>query len=373
VEHGIARNLVGSGGTLGSQDDDHIGREHLGVVGLAGQEHLAVIRVEGDVLEEPERSPGGSLQLHVDASRADEIEAGEPVDQEAAGRGVGHFSLLTGQHRIESERVGPTLQGLEHRAAEDRRSGRPDRSNRPRQAIGLGRATRAAEEMLLEGFLFGDEQFTAGGFTFNQFLVLDDEPLLFHTGPRRMFPLVREAVAHVVPLERLRFIAFSHVEADECGSLNEWLAAAPRSQPLCGDLAAMVSIADLADRPPRALADGEGICLGQRTLTWLHTPHLPHAMECGYLYDDRAKALLCGDLFSQPGRATTAVTESAAAVWEPSEAMRAGFPYASLRDPRPGIEKLAATKPDLLACMHGASFRGDGSSLLRQLREALAR
>ena len=97
----------------------------------------------------------------------------------------------------------------------------------------------------------------AGGFSFNQYLIVDDEPLLFHTGLRKMFPLVREAVASVLPVEKLRYIAFSHVEADECGSLNEWLAAAPQSVPLCGTVAAMVSIGDLADRPPRALADGE--------------------------------------------------------------------------------------------------------------------
>ena len=85
------------------------------------------------------------------------------------------------------------------------------------------------------------------GFSFNQYLIEDDEPLLFHTGPRKMFPLVREAVASVLQVERLRYIAFSHVEADECGSLNEWLAVAPQSMPLCGTVAAMVSIEDLAD------------------------------------------------------------------------------------------------------------------------------
>ena len=105
-----------------------------------------------------------------------------------------------------------------------------------------------------------------GGFSFNQYLIVDDEPLIFHTGPRRMFPLVREAAASVLPVERLRYIAFSHVEADECGSLNEWLAAAPQSSPLCGTVAALVSISDLADRPPRALADGEALSLGRHTV-----------------------------------------------------------------------------------------------------------
>ena len=106
-----------------------------------------------------------------------------------------------------------------------------------------------------------------GGFTFNQYLVVDDEPLLFHTGPRRLFPEVRDAVATVMPVTRLRWIGFSHVEADECGSLNQWLAAAPQATPLCGQVAAMVSIADLADRAPRALADGESLSLGTRRVT----------------------------------------------------------------------------------------------------------
>ena len=116
-----------------------------------------------------------------------------------------------------------------------------------------------------------------GGFSFNQYLVVDDEPLIFHTGPRKMFPLVREAVASVLPVKRLRHIAFSHVEADECGSLNEWLAVAPQSSPLCGTVAALVSVNDLADRPARALGDGEMLSLGKHSVRWFDTPHLPHA------------------------------------------------------------------------------------------------
>ena len=113
------------------------------------------------------------------------------------------------------------------------------------------------------------------------------EPLLFHTGPRKMFSLVREAVANVMPVERLAYIGFSHVEADECGSLNEWLAIAPQSVPLCGTVAAMVSIGDLADRPPRALADGELLSLGRHAVRWFDTPHLPHAWECGFLSEEQ--------------------------------------------------------------------------------------
>ena len=126
----------------------------------------------------------------------------------------------------------------------------------------------------------------AGWFSFNQYLIVDDEPLLFHAGLRKMFPLVRQAVASVVPVESLRYITFSHVEADECGSLNEWLAAAPRAVPLCGAVAAMVSIGDLADRAPRALADGESLSLGRHHVRWFDTPHLPHAWECGFLLEE---------------------------------------------------------------------------------------
>ena len=139
------------------------------------------------------------------------------------------------------------------------------------------------------------------GFSFNQYVITDDEPLLFHTGPRRMFPLVLEALRTVLPPQRLRYISFSHVESDECGSLNEWLAAAPQSVPLCGTVAAMVSIQDLADRTPRVLADGERLSLGEHAVRWLDAPHVPHGWECGFLVEERTSTLLCGDLFTQGG------------------------------------------------------------------------
>ena len=132
----------------------------------------------------------------------------------------------------------------------------------------------------------------AGGFSFNQYLIADDAPLLFHTGPRKMFPLVREAVASVLPVDQLRYVALSHVEADECGSLNEWLSVAPQSLPLCGTVAALVSIGDLADRAPRALTDGEVVSLGTHRVRWLDTPHLPHAWECGFLVEESTRTLL---------------------------------------------------------------------------------
>jgi flavorubredoxin len=209
-----------------------------------------------------------------------------------------------------------------------------------------------------------------GAFSFNQYLVLDDDPLLWHTGPRKMFPLVREAVASLVPVERLRYVALSHVEADECGSLNEWLAAAPDAVPLCGTVAAMVSIADLADRAPRALADGERLSLGRHTVRWFDTPHLPHAWECGFLMEERTSTLLCGDLFTQSGTGLPPVTE--ADILGPSEACRRGMDYFShTKHARAMLERLASTRPTILACMHGSAWRGDGSRLLRALADAL--
>ena len=211
-----------------------------------------------------------------------------------------------------------------------------------------------------------------GGFSFNQYLVVDDESLIFHTGPRKLFPLVREAVASVMPVDELRYVAFSHVEADECGSLNEWLAAAPRSMPLCGTVAALVSISDLADRPPRALADGERLSLGRHVVQWFDTPHLPHAWECGYLMEERTKTLLCGDLFTQGGADHPPITESD--ILGPSEAFRQAMDYYShTKNGRRMLEKLASAAPTTLACMHGSAWRGDGAGLLRALADALAR
>ena len=211
----------------------------------------------------------------------------------------------------------------------------------------------------------------AGGFSFNQYLIVDDEPLLFHTGPRKMFPLVREAVASILPVERLRYIAFSHVEADECGSLNEWLSAAPQSAPLCGTVAAMVSISDLADRAPRALADGELLPLGKHAVRWFDTPHLPHAWECGFLIEERTSTLLCGDLFTQGGADLPPITD--ADILGPSEEVRQTMDYFShTKDARVLLEKLALTNPTTLACMHGSAWHGDGAKLLRALADALS-
>lgn len=211
-----------------------------------------------------------------------------------------------------------------------------------------------------------------GGFSFNQYLIMDDEPLLFHTGPRKLFPLVSEAVASVMPVERLRYISFSHVESDECGSLNEWLAAAPLAVPLCGRVAALVSIEDLADRSPRALADGETVSLGRHAVQWFDAPHLPHAWECGFLLETETSTLLCGDLFTQPGTGAVALTDSD--ILGPSEAFRHQMDYFShTKNADAMLERLASTNPRTLACMHGSAWHGDGAGLLRELSGALSK
>jgi flavorubredoxin len=210
-----------------------------------------------------------------------------------------------------------------------------------------------------------------GGFTFNQFLVLDDEPLLFHTGPRRLFPLVRQAIESVLPIARLRYVGFSHLEADECGSLPELLAVAPRAQPVCSRIAAMTSISDLVDRAPHALADGESLSLGTHTVRWIDAPHVPHGWDCGYLFDTTTRTLFCGDLFTQAGAEHAPLVESD--ILEASEGMRAAMEYYSHSpSTRATLERIASAEPTTLACMHGSSFRGDGSKLIRELAERVS-
>ena len=211
-----------------------------------------------------------------------------------------------------------------------------------------------------------------GGFSFNQYLVVDDEPLLFHTGPRRMLPLVREAIAAVMPIQRLRWVAFSHVEADECGALNGLLEAAPRAEPVCSRVAALVSMEDLADRPPRALADDERLVLGKHTVRWLDAPHVPHAWECGHLFEESTRTLFCGDLFTQPGAGDEPLIERD--ILEASETLRRAMEYYShTPDTRRILERIAGTRPTTLACMHGSAWRGDGGALLLELGRRLER
>lgn len=218
-------------------------------------------------------------------------------------------------------------------------------------------------------------------FSFNQFLIADEEPLLFHTGMRAQFPLVRDAIRSVMPLEKLRYIAFSHFEADECGGLNLLLGAAPDAVAVASRVAVMTSLADFAERPPRALADGETISLGRRTVQWLDAPHLPHGWETGYLYESSTRTLFCGDLFTHGGAKAAPLIDSDLLI--PAEEFRVGFSaqtgfpdaYGFTRDARSYIEKLAATNPRTLAVMHGSSWRGregEGAQLLRRLGDIVA-
>lgn len=207
-------------------------------------------------------------------------------------------------------------------------------------------------------------------FTFNQFLIKADLPMLFHLGQRGFFAQISAAVARVVPLDRIRYLGCGHVEADECGALNHWLAAAPDAEIVHGRTACMVSLNDLADRPPRALADGEVIDLGGRRMRWIDTPHVPHGWEAGVMWEETASTLFCGDLLTHGGDGP-AITE--ADVSAPAIAMEAMF-HAMTRSPDTGavLNSLADLKPAKLALMHGSSFCGDGAGALRTLARHLA-
>jgi flavorubredoxin len=211
-----------------------------------------------------------------------------------------------------------------------------------------------------------------GGFSFNQYLVVDDEPLLMHTGMKRLFPLVRQAIESVMPVSRLRWVSFGHMEADECGSLAAFLGVAPEARPLCGSLQAMLAIGDLTDREPCVLANGAEHSLGRRRVTWIDAPHVPHAWDNGFLLENETRTLFCGDLFTQPGHDNVPLSEGD--VLGPSEAMRQSMDYyAHAPETRAVLERLAATKPRTLACMHGSAWRGEGADLLGALADALTR
>jgi flavorubredoxin len=206
------------------------------------------------------------------------------------------------------------------------------------------------------------------GFTFNQFLVLGDEPLLFHTGLRKMFPLTRAAVSRIITPERLRWIAFGHYEADECGAMNEWLAVAPHAQIAHGQTGCLVSLNDMADRAPRILADGETIDLGGgKRVRYIDTPHTPHGWDAGVMLEESTRTLMCGDLFTQLGDGP-ALTEGD--VVGPAIAAEDMFQYSSLA---PGmgktIRRLSEFAPRTLALMHGPSFAGDGAAALQALAD----
>ncbi|HME22194.1 MAG TPA: MBL fold metallo-hydrolase [Acetobacteraceae bacterium] len=204
------------------------------------------------------------------------------------------------------------------------------------------------------------------GLTYNVFLILGDDPLLFHTGKRSMFPGVSAALVRVLPLDRLRWITFGHYEADECGAMNEFLGAAPRAEVAHGQTACRVSLSDMADRAPRALADGEVIDLGGgKRVRYLDTPHIPHGWEAGVLYEEGSATMLCGDLFTQLGNAPAL---SGGDIVGPALAAEDLFRFSSLH-PSTGrtIRRLATLAPRMLALMHGPAFTGDGAVALRAL------
>lgn len=205
-------------------------------------------------------------------------------------------------------------------------------------------------------------------FGLNQYLVRGDEPLLFHTGMRWMHADLATAVAAVVPVDRLRWISFGHVEADECGALNPWLAAAPHASPTTGSTGCMVSVEDLADRTPVALSDGQVLDIGGHRLRWIDTPHLPHNWEAGLLFDETTSALLCGDLFSRWGAYPAATTDSIVVPDEADDPSYSLTPSSAAQ-----LRTLAALGPETLAPMHGPAQQGHGADSLTTLADLIDR
>ena len=205
------------------------------------------------------------------------------------------------------------------------------------------------------------------GFTFNQYLIDDEQPLLFHTGHRAAFPMLAEAVATITPLERLRWITFGHVEADECGAMNRLLDAAPQAEVAHGALGCLVSLNDMADRPPVPLADGEVIELGEHRVRHIDTPHVPHGWEARVLYEETTKTLLCGDLFTQLGNGPATTTDDIIGAAAQAEDVFG----ASCLTPNTGptIRRLADLNPSTLAVMHGSCYTGSGSAALHALAD----
>ena len=206
------------------------------------------------------------------------------------------------------------------------------------------------------------------GFTFNQFLLDAEEPLLYHTGMRALFPLVSEAITRVMPIERLRWISFGHVEADECGAMNLLLAAAPDAQVVHGPLGVDISLNDLADRPPVVLGDGEVLDLGGKRVRMITTPHVPHSWDAITLFEEETNTLMAGDLFSHVGNGPAITEDDLVGAAMDAEAL---FRPTSLApDTVVVLERLAELQPSTLAVMHGSSYTGEGGKALQQLAAA---
>ena len=208
------------------------------------------------------------------------------------------------------------------------------------------------------------------GFTFNQFLIDADEPLLFHYGQRSLFPLVSEAVKSVIPLDKLRWTTCSHVEADESGALNQWLAAAPNATPAHGQVGCNIWLTDMADRKPRTLKNDETIDLGGKKVRWLDTPHVPHNWDAGLIYEETTGTLFSSDLFTQFGACPATTTSDVVA---PAIATDKAVPFMpSTPQAAPTIRRLAALAPKTIALMHGPTFEGDGAAALTALADYYA-
>lgn len=206
------------------------------------------------------------------------------------------------------------------------------------------------------------------GFTFNQFLVDDDEPLLFHTGHRSMFSSISDAIEEVLPVSSLRWITFGHVESDECGAMNEFLTASPNAQVAHGALGCLVSIGEMANRPPRPMADGEVLEIGSKRLRHIDTAHVPHGWEARVLFEETSRTLLCGDLFTRLGDGP-AITDDD--IVEPAMEAEALFRYSSLTpDTAATMRSLGDLEPATLGLMHGSSFTGDCKGALYDLAAA---
>lgn len=206
---------------------------------------------------------------------------------------------------------------------------------------------------------------------FNHFLVKDDEPLLFHTGLRGMYPQVRELVATVIDPVRIRWIGFSHFESDECGALNEWLATAPAAEPVCGLVGALVSVNDFAHRPARVLGNDEILVTGKYRFRFRHTPHLPHGWDAGVLFEETNRTLFCSDLFHQWGERAPLTHDSIIEPARDALVQSEAGPFANYvpytRRTGRMLNGLADLRPGTLAAMHGSTYVGDGEQALREL------
>ena len=247
---------------------------------------------------------------------------------------------------------------------------RPDGRKNRSERMGMNAKIDEIGDGIFRLSIYVPEVMPPQGFTFNHFLIRADEPMLFHCGKRKMFPVLSEAVAKLMPLDRLRWASFGHFEADECGAMNEWLAAAPHAELVHGMIGCRTSISDMADRAPRVMADGEVLDIGGRRVRYIDTPHVPHGWDAGVIYEETTRTLFCSDLFTHAGNPAP-LTESEVV----SLAMAGADPtYSTSLGPStaPTIRRLAKLDPTLLAIMHGSSFSGDGAAQLNGLADAYA-